>query len=119
MPFKPSVPFNVPMKILIPKWEKVNGVRKKVYPLPEDVPENLIFYGSFRTFGGTETENNGVYGIENTATIETWYRPEITAECQVHLLNVGKTYEVLGEPENIEMRNQYLKVKVRLIGGKA
>lgn len=119
MAYKPNVPFSVPMKILTPTWETVKGVKKKTYPLPEDVPEDMVFFGSFRTFGGTETESNGVYGIENTATIETWFRPEIQAECRIVLLGTGQIYDILGTPENIEMRNQYLKFKVRMVGGRA
>lgn len=119
MAYKPSVPFSVPMKIISPTWKNVNGVNKKTYPAPDDVPDDMIFFGSFRTFGGTETESNGVYGIENTATIETWYRPDIKAECRVVLLGTGQIYDVLGAPENIEMRNQYLKFRVRMAGGRA
>ncbi len=119
MAYKPQVPFNVPMKLLIPVWTTVSGVRKKSYPLPDTIPDDLVFSGSFRTFGGTETTHNDVYGIENTAVIETWFRPEITAECRITLAETGEDYEILGQPENIEMRNQYLKFKVRRIGGKA
>lgn len=119
MAYRPSVPFSVPMKIISPTWKTVNGVSKKTYPSPDDVSDDMIFFGSFRTFGGTETESNGVYGIENTATIETWYRPDIKAECRVVLLGTGQIYDVLGAPENIEMRNQYLKFRVRMAGGRA
>lgn len=119
MALKPSGPYNVPMKILTPVWNTVNGVRKKTYPEPSTVADDMIFYGSFRTFGGTETESNGVYSIVNTATVETWYRPEITVDCQIVVLQTGQIYDVLGDPENIEMRNQFLKFKVRAIGGKA
>lgn len=119
MAYRPQTPFNVAMKILSPTWKSVNGVKKKVYPSPDDVADDLIFFGSFRTFGGTETESNGVYSIVNTAIIETWYRPEITADCQIVVLQTGQIYDVLGAPENIEMRNQFLKFKARVIGGKA
>ena len=119
MAYRPRTPFTVPMKILSPTWSTVNGIRKKTYPDPETVGDDLIFFGSFRTFGGTETESNGVYSIVNTATVETWYRPEITADCQIVVLQTGQIYDVLGAPENIEMRNQFLKFKVRAIGGKA
>lgn len=119
MAYKPSTPFTVPMKILIPEWRTVNGVRKKVFPDVETVPENLLFFGSFRTFGGTETEKNGVYGIENTAIVETWFRPELAADCRIVLMRNGAQYEIVGEPENIELRNQYLKFKVKQVAGKA
>lgn len=119
MALKPSGPYNVPMKILTPAWKTVNGVRKKTYPEPSTVADDMIFYGSFRTFGGTERDSNGVYSIENTANIETWFRPDIKADCGIVLLETGEIYDVIGAPENIEMRHQVLRFKVRMVGGKA
>ena len=119
MAYRPMTPFNVAMKLLVPTWGSVNGVRKKTYPAPEDVTDALLFFGSFRTFGGTERDSNGLYTIENTAIIETWYRSEITADCRVAVLETGDVYDIMGTPENIEMRNQFLKFKVRAVGGKA
>lgn len=116
--YRPAEQFNVPMKLLIPKWEKVNGVSKKIYPKPEEITDDFIIYGSFKTFGGTFTNNNGIVGIENTATINTWYRPDIKADCRLLLLNNNAVYELLGDPENIEMKNQFLQLKVKRIGGK-
>lgn len=112
--YKPKIPFNVPMTLLVPEWKTVNGVRKKTYP-----PEGELIFCSFRTFGGTETTVNGVYTLEKTATIETYYRPDITADCRIVLEQTRDTYEIIGDPENIEMRNQFMKFKVRKIGGKA
>lgn len=119
MSYKPKIPFNVPMKVLIPEWKTINGVRKKVYPSVDESSDDLIFFGAFRTFGGTETNTNEVYGVEKTAVIETWFRPEIQADCRIVLLNSDKAFDILGEPENIEMRNQFLKFKVKAVGGKA
>lgn len=119
MAYRPVTPFNVPMKILSPSWKTVNGVRKKTYPEPNTVPDSMVFFGSFRTFGGTEVTSNGLYSIENTATVETWYRPDIKADCRVYLIPTGQTYDVIGEPENIEMRNQFLKFRLTMTGGGA
>ncbi|WP_418290959.1 hypothetical protein [Massilicoli timonensis] len=116
--YRPEANFNVPMKLLIPSWKVVNGVRKKVYPDPKDVSDDLIFFGNFRTFGGTESNVNGVISIVNTAIIDTWYRPEIRSDCMVVLLNTNAVYEIIGDPENIEMRNQFLKFKVKMTAGK-
>lgn len=116
--YRPQTPFNVAMKILIPEWKTIKGVKTKIYPNPEDVSDDLVFFGSFRTFGGTETTINDVYSVENTATVETWFRPEIKADCRIFIPAIGDIYEVVGTPENIEMRNQFLKFKVRGIGGK-
>lgn len=114
--YKPDTPYSVPMKLLIPLTTKVKGVNKKTFPSPDDAP---LIFGSFRSYGGTETTSNDTYTILNTATVETWYRPDIKADCGIYLCDTEETYEVIGSPENIEMRNQYLKFKVQKIGGEA
>lgn len=114
--FKPSVPFNVPMRLLIPAYTYVKGVEKKTFPAPEDSP---LFFGSFRTFGGSESLSNDVYTVIATAVIDTWYRPDIKADCRIYLLEGDETFEIVNEPENIDRRNQYLQFKVRKIGANA
>ena len=115
--YRPSEPFTVPVYLLIPSYKTVKGVLTKVYPKPE---EGELIYCSFKTYGGTETANNGLISVEDTANIETWYRPNIKADCRICLAqDVSAVYEVMGQPENINMRNQYTKFKVRAIGGGA
>ena len=114
--FKLSAPLNVPMILLIPQYSKSKGVEKKTFPALKD---GILFYGSFRTFGGTETDVNGIYSVENTATIDTWYRPDIKSDCRIAIAETGAIYEIRGEPENIEMRNQFLRFKVIAISGGA
>lgn len=114
--YKPQVPFNVAMKLLVPTETKVKGVTKKVYPEPEDIAQ--IFFGSFRTFGGTENFSNDVYMIYNTATIDTWYNPEITTDCRVYICETGEIFDVISPPEDINMRHQFMQFKVEKIGGK-
>lgn len=114
--FKPSVPFNVALRLLIPSYSKVQGVTKKTFPEPS---EGILFYGSFKTYGGTERDVNGLFSIEDTAVIETWFRPELKSDCQIAVEATGAIYDVLGEPENVNLRNQYLKFKVRRAKGGA
>ena len=118
MSYRPAEQFNVPMLLLNPTWETVNGVAKKTYPKPEEAPEDSVIYGSFKTFGGTKTENNGIIGVENTAKIATWYRPDIKADSRIVLLQNNAAYELMGDPENIEMRNQFMEFSVKRAGGK-
>ena len=113
--YKPGMPFNVPMKILKPEVKKVQGVTKKSFSDPET---SELFYGSFRTFGGTENLSNDVYTVIDTAIIDTWYRPDIKADCKIYLCDSGAEYEIISDPENINMRNQYLQFKVRKVGGR-
>lgn len=118
--FKPNMPFVVPMKLLKPSSQMVKGTLKKTYPNPDDVSDSeYLFFGSFRTFGGTETIENGVYTLVNTATIDTWYRPDIKANCRIYLCDSEETYEIVADPEDIERRHQFLQIKVKKVGGKA
>ena len=114
--FKLAAPLSVPMVLLIPTYSKSYGVDTKTYPALKD---GIAINGSFRTFGGTERDVNGLYSVENTATIETWFRPDITSDCRIVLPQTGAVYEILGEPENINMRNQYLRFKVQQVKGGA
>lgn len=117
--FKPAAPFVTPIYILSPSYQNVKGVRKKVWPDPSTLGDDDLIFGTFRSFGGSDTTQNDVYTVEATGYIDTWYRPDITSDCKLYLVPTGESYEVLGEPENIEMRNQYMKIRVRRIGGAA
>ena len=99
------------MMLLIPTWESVRGVNKKSYPLEGDV-----FFGNFKSYGGTEIEKNNILVIEDTATIETWFNPDIKSDCAIKFED-GRVYEIINEPENIENRNQFMKFKVRRLKG--
>lgn len=112
--YKPSSPFNAALELLVPTTEKVSGVEVKTFP-----ESGVQFFGSVKTYGGTEREVNGLYSIEDTAVIETWYTPTITSACRIKLLQTGGVYEVLGVPENIDLRNQYLRFKIRRVKGGA
>lgn len=111
--YRPTEPFTIPMFFFAPETKIVKGTVKKVYPETGE-----LFYCSFRTFGGTERTSNDVLTIEDTATVETWYRPDIKADCIIKNAD-GKAYEILGTPENISMRNQIMKFKVRAVSGGA
>lgn len=113
--YRPTAPFNVAMRLLIPTTTMVKGTAVKTFTEPDEAP---IFYGSFRTFGGSESTSNDVYTIFNTATIDTWFRPDIKADCRVEICETGEVYEVKGAPEDISMRHQYLQFKVEKVGGK-
>ncbi len=111
--YKPSAPFTVPLYLLIPIVKTAKGSTKSKYPETGD-----LIYCSFKTFGGTEVNTNGILTVENTAVIETWYRPDIKANCRFKTAD-GLIYEVLGTPENINQRNQYLKLKIKSVEGGA
>ena len=108
--YKPDLPYNTPVELLnITEVKTVRGV---------DVPQyskTANIFCKFKTYGGTESTSNGVLTVEDTANVETWYRPDITASSRIKL--GSKVYEVMGEPENIEQRNQIIKLKVRSVRG--
>jgi len=113
--YKQTIPFNTPMLLLIPTTTYVKGVNQKTYPnigeMSEEDKARYRFNGACRSFGGTETVINDVYAIKDTVNIETWFRPDIKADCGICILDTGEIYDILGKPENIELRNQYMKFK--------
>lgn len=104
------------MRLQIPTGnsKRVNGVLVKEYA---DNPD--IVFVNFKTFGGTERTSNNVYIVEDTAQIVCWYRPDIKSDCRMVRLSDGAVYEIIGEPENLEMRNMFLKFKIRRVKGGA
>lgn len=109
----------IPLILLTPTYTTSYGVDKKSFPTIEEALEdkNNIFYGSFKTYLGTERDKNGIWSVEDTAKIKTWFRPDITSECKIGVLQTGAIYDVFGEPENIAMRNQFLEFRVRRYKG--
>ena len=114
--YKPAAPFNVAMRLLIPTETYVKGSIKKVFPEAKD---STLFFGSFRTFGGSESIENDVYTVVSTGIIDTWYRPDIKANCRIYLLESDETYEIVNDPEDIEKRHQFLQFKVRKVEANA
>lgn len=100
-----------PFQILVPTKTVILGVTKKEY-----TPGDTIFC-SFKTFGGTEKNVNGLYSIEDTANIVTWFRPDIKSDCKLKRLTDGAEFEIMNDPENIDMLNQFLKFKIMRIKG--
>lgn len=112
--FKPAKEFATPMLLyVVTGTTEVLGTIKPVH-----ATEGILFWGSFATYGGTETTANGIMVVEDTATVETWYRPDFTAAARVALANApDKLYEIVGEPENIEQRSLYTKMKLTRVQG--
>lgn len=113
--YRPKDNFNVPMHLLVPTYTESKGVSKKTYPTPT---QNDLIFGSFKSYGGTEHVQNGSYSIEDTANVETWFNPRIKSDCRIQLEN-GAIYDILNEPEDIELRHQFMKFKVRRVKGNA
>lgn len=114
--FKPSMPYSTAVLFYIPTKTYKKGVEVKTYPTDENA---IRLNCSFKTFGGTEMIVDGVLSVVDTANLETWYRPDIKPDCRFKVLATGAIYEIIGAPENIDMRNQFIKVKVRTVEGGA
>ncbi len=110
--YRPVKPFNVGFMVLNPTYKKELGKNIAVYP-----DQGEVIYCSFLTYGGTETEVNGVIAIKDTASLETWYSPDIKSDTRLKSLDDNKVFEVIGEPEDIEYRHQFLKFKVEGLRG--
>lgn len=111
--FKPSYPYCTQVELYVPTYTTAVGVPKKVMPKK---PTDVINV-SWKSYGGTETTINDVYSVIDTATVETWYRPDIKSDCR--LKHDGMFYEILGKPEDIEMRHQFIRMKVQAVEGGA
>ncbi len=113
MAYRPSGPFAVPMAVLKASTRKVNGVVVK------DYSAGPTLMCAFRTFGATEQKAEGLKGVVSAATVDLWYTPGISSGDRVRLLDDGSEWEVVGDPEDIERRHQWLQLKVRRIEGGA
>lgn len=112
--YRPSIgELKTAVELLIPTYKRVNGVEKKVYPSKGE----LIFV-NWKTFGGTEVGVNGVLAVRDTATLTTWFRPDIVSSARIRRSD-GAVFEIIGEPENIELRNMFMVFKVERIKGGA
>lgn len=117
--YKAAFPFSTTFELLVPTYSSVSGVDTKAFPTSGE-----RFYGSFKTYGGTvrgtkEDDVNGVYVIEDTATVETWFRPDIKSDCRIKRVEDGAVFDVMNEPEDIDFRHQFLKFRVKRIKGGA
>ncbi len=127
--YRPEIDNPIPLILLIPtSVQKVKATNKKEYSTVEDAlkvldknekPVNL-FFGSFKTYGGTQIHEknvNGIYSIEDTATIKTWYRPDIKSDCRIARADDKAIFEIINEPEDVNQRHQFLIFKVKRIKG--
>jgi len=104
-----------PMKIMKRHLSWVSGAAESTYHEADDP----ILFCNFKTFGGTESVVNGQIVNIATATITTWYRQDIQSPDRLVLLSDNSVWEIIGEPENFEMRGQYMQLRVKKISGGA
>lgn len=109
--YRPQLDNTIPLFLLTPTYENISGVLKKTFPSTGE-----LIFGNFKTYGGTERDVNGVYSIEDTAHIEMFYDPRVKSDCRIKL-ETGEVYDIIGEPEDVNRRHQFLKLKVKRVKG--
>lgn len=103
--------FQTPLKLQIPTYKTSYGTTSKT-----GYEDSITFLASFKA-KGTEVEKNGLLLIQETADVICWYNPLIESNARIVNLKSNKTYEILGDVENIDDMNQRMKFKVRRIAG--
>lgn len=111
--FKPSSAnqMTTAMCLQTPKTVTLLGVAKQEYE------DGDIIMCNFKTYGGTESLSNDILSVIDTAQITCWYRPDIKSNCRLKRLDDGAVFEIVGEPENLELRNQILYFKIQRVKG--
>jgi len=107
--FKPNIQqMATPIRIQHRIVTDVNGAPEISY---QDADPALDFC-NWKGKGGTESVQAGTLTVMDTAELTMWYRPDMNERDHVLLNdNTALAYEVINI-ENIEMRNQYMIVKV-------
>lgn len=73
--------------------------------------------GKFKQKGCAEIGANGLTVVNEKTTYTTWYNANLQAS-DVLEIN-GKEYEIIGTPENVEMRGRYAIINLERINGGA
>jgi hypothetical protein len=90
--------------------ELVDGRTVKTYT------EAGTIRGKFKQKGTAETNANGLTVINEKTSFITWYKADLAA-ADILTIN-GVDFEIIGTPENVEMRNRYAVITLeRLDGG--
>ena len=104
--------FATPARIKRCIIKDVQGAKSKTYSEPDTEQISI----NFKTYGGTEELHNGTLVILDTATVTTWYNPDIKAGDRI-VLDDGSEWEIKNTPENLERRNQFMQFRVQRVGG--
>ena len=73
--------------------------------------------GKFKQKGTAETQANGLTVINEKSTFTTWFKVDFEAK-DILTIN-GVDFEIIGTPENVEMRSRYSVLTLERIGGGA
>lgn len=73
--------------------------------------------GKFKQKGTAETNANGLTVINEKTTFITWFKADFAA---ADIITIGGVdFEIVGNPENVEMRNRYAVLTLERVSGGA
>lgn len=73
--------------------------------------------GKFKQKGTAETTANGLIVLNEKTTFTTWFKADFAA---ADILTIGGIdFEIIGQPENVEMRGRYAVLTLERISGGA
>lgn len=110
--WKPGIQqFTTPIRVQRRQETRVNGAPDISY-VDAELPLDCC---NWKGRGGSESVTAGTIVVADTAELTMWYRPDISEQDRVLLRdNAELAYEVTNI-ENVEMRNQYMIVKVKRV----
>ena len=103
--------FVTPAKHKKAQSETVNGRTHKTYT------EVGTVRGKFKQKGTAETNANGLTVVNEKTSFITWFKPDFAA-ADILTIN-GVDFEIIGTPENVEMRGRYAVLTLERISGGA
>lgn len=106
--FKVKDRMTTPIQIL--KQEKVNT---SGYIEIKNTEASEVLWCVWKSYGGTETDVDGLSLFQDTATIECRYSPQIKQNDIIKNLLTNAEYQIITVPDNINQLNQYLRFKVK------
>ena len=94
-----------------PTSATVNGRTQKTFT------EAGTVRGKFKQKGTAETNANGLTVVSQKTTFTTWFKADFAA-ADILTIN-GVDFEIIGAPENVEMRGRYAVLTLERISGGA
>ena len=98
-------------------YKKIKSYKNGAPMITKELINDAIVFCNFKTYGGTEKQVNNLLVILDTARVTTYFRPDITSDCIIEVIETGKFYEIKNEPENIGLGSQYMQFIVERIDG--
>ena len=94
-----------------PASEIINGHDQKTYTAVGTIK------GKFKQKTTSELNANGLSVVEDKISFITWWSSNLEAQDVLTINNID--YEIIGNVENVEQRNRYAVLTLRLIKGGA